>query len=271
MKFGIDIAGYGRLAARRGRGDMAWVGSPLLLVHGAGGAARNFATMLRYLPERVVAIDMPGHGGSAGAAVASVCEAGEVLAAAAAALWPQTPYVVAGHSLGGAQAMAAAAHCERVCAVVGLGVGHEMTFAGRWARVAAASFERFLATMVAAGIPAATIGQLRETGAQTLVRDLQAAAACSPLELAVAVHQRVLLIAGEADAIAPLSSVQTLARAMARAEVVSLPEVGHLPMIEQPQVVAETIERFVVRTCKLSVADRDRPGDEGHAQRSLVR
>ena len=78
-------------------------GEPLLLVHGLAGSWRNWCEVLPALLERhrVIAVDLPGHGGSAApprgtstadlaASVAAVLEAESVEGA-----------IVAGHSLGG--------------------------------------------------------------------------------------------------------------------------------------------------------------------------
>ena len=57
-------------------------------------------------------------------------------------------------------------------------------------------------------------------------------------DFSVAVHtlaQPTQIIWGEADPVAPLRTGQLLARRMPRAELNSLPRVGHTPMLEAPQ------------------------------------
>jgi pimeloyl-ACP methyl ester carboxylesterase len=95
-------------------------GEPILLIHGTGMSARSWTNQLRGLAPAlaVVAIDLPGHGESDPASEATV----ESYADAAGRLLDALgtgPVVVAGHSLGGAVALALAArHPELVKALV---------------------------------------------------------------------------------------------------------------------------------------------------------
>jgi pimeloyl-ACP methyl ester carboxylesterase len=80
-------------------------GPPLVLVHGAGGTHRHWPEELRALPgRRVLALDLPGHGGSPGPSLSSIgAYARSVLAALDALEIPSA--VLAGHSMGGAIAL----------------------------------------------------------------------------------------------------------------------------------------------------------------------
>ncbi|MGW5795488.1 alpha/beta fold hydrolase [Saccharopolyspora sp. NPDC003752] len=55
----------------------------------------------------------------------------------------------------------------------------------------------------------------------------------------------VLLIAGESDEIAPLAGQRALAARFADAELVVIPDVGHLVHYETPEPAAEAIRRFL--------------------------
>ncbi|MGW5648307.1 alpha/beta fold hydrolase [Saccharopolyspora sp. NPDC003762] len=55
----------------------------------------------------------------------------------------------------------------------------------------------------------------------------------------------VLLIAGESDEIAPLAGPRALAARFADAELVVIPDVGHLVHYETPEPAAEAIRRFL--------------------------
>lgn len=77
-------------------------GPPLLLVHGYGGAAWNFAELVPLLAgRRLIVPDLPGHGGS------SPLPSAPTLSAFADALAPllESPTDVLGHSLGGVVAL----------------------------------------------------------------------------------------------------------------------------------------------------------------------
>jgi pimeloyl-ACP methyl ester carboxylesterase len=90
-------------------------GPPVVLLHGLGGAASNWVEVAPRLARthRVVAFDLPGHGGSPplrGAGVAGFVDAvaGAIEAEGAA------PALVVGHSFGGHLAGALAAHHPRL-------------------------------------------------------------------------------------------------------------------------------------------------------------
>ncbi len=97
----------------------------VVMVHGAGndhtvwhGPARYFA----YHGRSVVALDLPGHGRSGGTALATIEDMAKWLARAIDALGIER-VAIAGHSMGGLIALAAAATLgERVAALALLGV-----------------------------------------------------------------------------------------------------------------------------------------------------
>jgi pimeloyl-ACP methyl ester carboxylesterase len=221
---------------------------PTLLLHGAGGAARNFGSLLRRLGLPAAAVDLPGHGRSGGAPLETVDEAGAFALRVARAVWPDGPPVVlAGHSLGGAQALEAAVACpERVRALVLIATGARLELAARHAALARRDFALFLDTLRREGTPEVTVRQVQDAGAIAVAADLTAAERFAPLERAPGWSGPSLLIAGGRDAVAPPSSVRELADALggaARVEV--FPDCGHLPMVERPDAVAEAIARFV--------------------------
>src|SRR5436305_671837 len=72
-------------------------GPPLLLVHGFGGAAWNFAELAPLLPgRRLIVPDLPGHGGSSPLPATSLAGFADVLASLL-----DGPVDALGHSMGG--------------------------------------------------------------------------------------------------------------------------------------------------------------------------
>jgi len=79
---------------------------PLVLVHGAGGDHLHWPPQLRRLAGcEVYALDLPGHGHSPGAGRNTITAYAQVLNAFADTL-ALPPFVLAGHSMGGAIAFA---------------------------------------------------------------------------------------------------------------------------------------------------------------------
>ncbi|WP_263250851.1 alpha/beta fold hydrolase [Saccharopolyspora rosea] len=64
-------------------------------------------------------------------------------------------------------------------------------------------------------------------------------------DYADALRMRTLLIAGETDEIAPVGGQRALAARLPNAELVVIPEVGHLVHYETPGAAAEAIQRFL--------------------------
>lgn len=111
-------------------------GPPIVLVHGLGGTANGFARIFFGLAkrfERVLAVDLPGHGFSPEYCLGPVCVRGQydMLVEYCRKVVGKPAFVV-GNSLGGAMAVQLASeHPEWVCALglvapAGADVGHEL-------------------------------------------------------------------------------------------------------------------------------------------------
>ncbi|TMA22611.1 MAG: alpha/beta hydrolase [Deltaproteobacteria bacterium] len=60
----------------------------------------------------------------------------------------------------------------------------------------------------------------------------------------------VLVVAGERDLFTPLVRSKEMAERIPHAELLVLREASHAAMVEQPELVALTIEKFLVSRCK---------------------
>ncbi|HVY60614.1 MAG TPA: alpha/beta hydrolase [Planctomycetota bacterium] len=214
---------------------------PVLLIHAAGGAARNFGSVLRRL-EGARAIDLPGHGRAGGEAPRTIAASAEIALAGA----PEGPFIAAGHSMGGAVALTLATLApDRVRGVVLIATGARLQMSRAVAEKARNDFEGFLAALQATGSPIMTIEALRQAGQETVARDLEACVPWDGLALAPRVKAPALLLAGERDRTTPPALVRELAAALpAGARVVVLPGAGHVLPVEKPDDVAREIEAF---------------------------
>lgn len=221
--------------------------APVLCLHGAGGMARNFGSVLRRLDDGpAAAIDMPGRGRSTAAPLETVEQLARCALEAAGELWPHARTIVlVGHSLGGAVALEAARlEPERLGALVLLGTGARLSLAARHAALARRDFDALLRQLEADGTPPVTLAQLREVGPAAVAADLSAAERFDPLAAARHCRCPALLLTGAQDPVAPPEAVRELAAALAGpCEVQVLPGVAHLPMVERPAETARAIER----------------------------
>jgi pimeloyl-ACP methyl ester carboxylesterase len=92
--------------------------------------------------------------------------------------------------------------------------------------------------------------QQRFKGTREALRRTRAAVAVAPhqgelLRRLGAAPRPVLIVWGRQDPVAPFAESRALLKALPRATLVPVDSAGHLPHLEQPAVVAETVTRFL--------------------------
>lgn len=260
----LIIDGYRVRSATGGRSHAA--GAPLaLLLHGAGLDHTVWAAQSRWLAFHgwnVLAVDLPGHGGSAGPALASIEALARWVDAVIGALNAQTAVLI-GHSMGSLIALESAAmHPERVRSLVLIGTAAAMPVHPDLL-AAAARDDHAAIDMVnlwghgyAAGLGGSPVPGVWMTGAGE--RILEAArpgvlhtdlAACAAYDRGIAAAGRVaaptLLICGEKDQMTPLKSARVLAASIPGATLVTVRGAGHMLMAERPYEVQAAIARHL--------------------------
>ena len=250
-------------------------GPPLVLVHGLGGAASNWAELAPILARRhrVILPDLPGHGRSAPLPAAHGLASFADRVVLVAELEGALPAPVLGHSLGGAVATRLTIRrpdaVERLVLFAACGL---LDFP-RWRRTGMAILralrpaERYLARNrlevarrprlkhVAFGgwgavrpdalSPAATLGFLQGTGDKVDTRTAREALfgeRCR--EELHGIRCPVLLVWGARDRLVPLEVGFEYARRL-RAPLRTLPAAGHLLIGEYPTECAGLVEDFL--------------------------
>jgi len=257
----IEIDGVRTLVAEAGPPDPAR--PSLVWLHGAG-MDRTVWTLVardrRLTGWNSLAPDLPGHGGSHGAAPASIAAAaGFVLRLLDARGLGRV--VLAGHSMGAAIALEAAALAPgRLAGLVLLGAAAALPVAPALRAAAAADpalaaelmsrwaigRARHLASPATPGVPLreATRRLLLNARPGVLAADLAACADWPGPRLEAPVPP-ALVLAGGADRMTPPRQGEALAAALPGAVVRLLPAAGHLMMLEDPEAVLAAVLAFL--------------------------
>lgn len=260
----LDVDGQKIHAATGGRGHQAR--SPLaVLVHGAGMDHTVWALQSRWLAFNglnVLSLDLPGHGQSAGAPLASIDAGAGFLAGVLEAVGAERAAVI-GHSMGALIALEfAARHPGKLSHLCLLGAALSMPVHPTLLAAAAANSHAAIDMVNLWGFGArAGLGQhaspglwMVGVGARILERarpgvlhtDLAAcnAYANGPTS-AAAVSAPTLLIAGERDQMTPLKGARALAAAIPGARLSVLDGSGHMMMAERPDALVTEFGQFL--------------------------
>jgi pimeloyl-ACP methyl ester carboxylesterase len=247
----------------------------VVLIHGAQGDHSVWALQSRFLAHRgygVLALDLPGHGRSAGPAETSVESCAERLAAALAASGVQRA-LLAGHSMGSLIALELARRLKTTAAGIALvatafpmRVSEQLLAAARsdppgamdminlWSF--SASIGPFLGRLPGGGPGSSMIWQnlrlmqqiAQRNGSEVLYRDF---AACNAygggLEAVAAARCPMLFVLSRNDSMTPPKAAQGLIDAAADRQVVELRGPGHALMAEAPDAVRDALLQFAQR------------------------
>ena len=237
----------------------------VVFVHGAAHDHSVWALQSRYFAHHgfnVLALDLPGHGRSGGAPLASVDAIADWLPRVLDAAGAEQAALV-GHSLGSLAALACAARSPgRVTKLALVGPAVPMPVSDVLLAAAKAddhvAFELINGWSHSAGkqlggnrvpgmwMTGAAMRLMERTRPGVLHVDLLACHAWTGgLAAAAAVQCPTLVILGARDLMAPVKSAQALLGALSDKRVVTLPNTGHAMMAEQPDAVLDALRAFL--------------------------
>jgi pimeloyl-ACP methyl ester carboxylesterase len=253
----VDIDGR-RVHAGTGAVDPA--GEAVVLVHGAGMDHTAWQQQTRWLAHRAlaaVAVDLPGHGPSEGPPLPTIAAMADWLGEFVTVAGLSPAHLV-GHSMGSLAALELAARQPALlCSLVLLGTAASMPVHPDL-RAAARAGDELAVDLICAwghGVAAHAGGHpapgmwmigsgralLTRTLGEVLASDLQACADYEGAPAAAAqVSCPVTIVVGTADRMTPPVAARALAD-MCGAEVVELPDAGHMMMIEAPEAVRQAL------------------------------
>lgn len=229
---------------------------PLVLVHGAGGTHMHWPGELRRLPGRVVyAVDLPGHGESGGSGSSTISDYAEVVRAFADQL-NLPPFVLGGHSMGGAIAQEVALrYGGRLAGLLLVGTGAKLRAAPQVLTgilndpegTAALLAEWTHASATDPNMLRLYARRLKDVPPQVVHGDFSACDIFDRRADVASITVPTLIITGEADRMTPVKHAEYLRDQIMGSQLVVVPGAGHMVALEQPGAVAAAVVEFLAR------------------------
>jgi pimeloyl-ACP methyl ester carboxylesterase len=228
---------------------------PVILIHGAGGTHLNWPPQIRRLDgQPILAVDLPGHGKSAGVGRQVIAEYAADIIGFMDALKMRSAVIV-GHSMGSAIALTLAIeYPKRVLGLGLLGGGARLGVAPDLLQSAVnpSAFASAVQWVTKYSYGPQADPRLKELGAKRMAEirppvlygDFLACEGFGVLEDLPRIKTPTLILVGEQDRMTPPRLSQTLHRQIPRSQLLSIPEAGHMLMLEQPEAVASALSNF---------------------------
>lgn len=230
--------------------------APILLIHGAGGHHLYWPPQVRRMSNhRIFAMDLPGHGQSAGIGRDRIEDYADDVVAFMSEVGLNSAVWV-GHSMGGAIALHAALHHPRQ--VLGLGLvgcgarlrvdpgilsraSQEATFATALNLISQRSFsDRSDPRLKELAVQ--RMGAMRST---VLHGDLVACEAFDENGNLGQLRTPTLIVCGGDDRMTPPWNSERLHSEILGSELLVIRDAGHMVMLEKPEETASALERFM--------------------------
>jgi pimeloyl-ACP methyl ester carboxylesterase len=229
-------------------------GEPVLLLHGVGENHLVWPIGLRRLPGTIVyAIDLPGHGKSAGMGRGTITDyTGWVISFLDALHIPAAVFI--GHSMGGAIAQQLAlTHPDRTAALVLIATGAKLRVAPQLLELAHGDFPAAVELISDWEWGPTAPAEIKELGKQQLLTntpvvmlaDYRACDAFDVREQVRNIAAPTLIIAGEADRMTPLKHATFMTEQIPQARLCAVSEVGHMVMLEAADTVTRAVINFL--------------------------
>lgn len=209
----------------------------------------------RLAGSRVIALDLPGHGRSGGAASSSLGEYAQSVVRLINHLNIERGIFI-GHSMGSAIAQTLALdYSERVAGLVLVGAGARLKVAPQILEGIQVDFPSTVETVVersygpAVPQPLKRLARRRmlELDSRVLYSDFLACDHFDETRRVSRIAAPTLVVVGSADRMTPEKYARSLADNIPQAELEVFPEAGHMLMLERPEEFSGTVREFVTR------------------------
>jgi len=229
---------------------------PLVMIHGAGGNHLHWHPNLRRIKGyQIYALDLPGHGKSAGVGYQSITQyVDSILEWMEAVELHKAVFV--GHSMGSAIAITIALdHPIHVLGLVLIGSGARLKVNAELldASSSETTYRKAIDKIVKwsfypdspAELLEAVTRRMEEVRPSVLHGDFIACDGFNEIERIARIYKPTLVICGEQDQMTPVRYSQYLADNIANSQLVIVPKAGHMVTLEQPELVIDAIEDFI--------------------------
>lgn len=226
----------------------------VVCLHGMGGSAKCWEDLLPILGANayVIAVDLPGHGCSSGPGAPDVSAYSRFFGRFLDAAGIGQKVVLFGHCMGAAVALDyAGRHPERVAGLVLAGAGSRLSLAegaleaARRGDPVAGLLGDFLAPDCSVEVERKVRGCWMSTRPEVRYLDLLATSQYDFTAAAARVRAPALLLAGAHDGVASAEAARQMAANWPATPVQVLNGSAHMPMLEQPGVVAQAVAGFL--------------------------
>ena len=226
---------------------------PLIFVHGAGGSSHKWLSQLAYLAGsyKPLAVDLPGHGRSGGQGARDIADYREFIKSFAEAL-NLGPFVLAGHSMGGAITLDfARQYPEMLKGIILVGTGAKLRVAPDFLEFFRQGNNppNFRQLAYSAKTPDEVFYQgekdYKLTGNEIRYGDFLACDSFDIRASLAGIKLPALIICGDEDVLTPAKYSEYLQANLPLATMDIIPNAGHMVMIEQPDAVNTAIDKFL--------------------------
>lgn len=228
----------------------------LVFIHGAGGDASLWAHQERWFRKETVVccVELPGHGGSGGGGETEISAYAGWVREVVHGVLGEMPFVLAGHSLGGAIALEMAIEGNGgPVGLVLLATGAKLGVTPVIFRLLKEDFDGFLMTIDQAALGSKAAPDVRDVVVRGLRRcspdvvhgDFTACNRFDVRERLGEIQIPTLVVCGEEDRLTPAGYSGFLAQNIAGARLQIVPGAGHMVMLENAEFVNRAIEAFL--------------------------
>lgn len=234
-------------------GDAGKSGLPVVFCHGSGGSHRHWLFQMDELKGTFnpLAVDLPGHGRSGGRPSDRIAPYTDWVRSFAATLG-LPPFVLAGHSLGGAIALDYALRWSgELAGLILVGTGGRLRVAPaildsyRDGHVPPFMIDSLYGEDTSPALLEKGYAEITATSAGVFLDDFSACDNFDVMAELPSIALPSLIICGTADRMTPLKYSRYLKEQLSRGELVEVEGAGHMVMLEAPAAVNRAMTAFL--------------------------